>query len=102
MFLKKISPSNKLNFEKKEYRDLVNIAEAEIKEVGVDNFMSYFQEYQYLIDLWTAHILFDYKDTSKEVKEECLKVIKGYLNNPLAPEIAIEEENWLRERGIIA
>jgi hypothetical protein len=101
LFFKKISPSNKLSFEKEEYKDLVKIAKTDIKEVGIDSFMSYFQEYQYLIDLWTAHILFDYENISNDEKEECIKVIKGYLNNPLAPEIAKEEGDWLKERGLI-
>lgn len=101
LFFKKITPSNKLNVLKEEYKDLVFIAKTDIKEVGVENFMSYFQEYQYLIDLWTAHILFDYENISNHQKEECIKVIKSYLNNPLAPELAIEEKNWLIEKGLI-
>ena len=99
LFFKKITPSSYESVKKEEYIELINIANSDIEKIGVNNFTSYFQEGQYFIDLWTAHILFQRKDISNEIRKECLDVIKGYLNNPLAPEVSLEEEEWIKSNS---
>jgi hypothetical protein len=100
LFLNGIRPSNPLSYQKKEYIELMNIANQEIKEIGVDLFSSNFQEMQYLVNLWTAHILFERKDVSCETKKDCLSIIRDYSTTPVDIVLAKEEENWLRERGL--
>lgn len=100
LFLKNIRPSNALNNQKSEYAEIMNIADMEIKTIGIDNFSSHFQEMQYLVNLWTAHILFEKKDVSSEIKEECLSIIRDYSTTPFDIDLAKEEENWLKERGL--
>lgn len=99
LFFKNITPSNSLNFQKKEYIELMRLANRDIKEMGTDLFSSNFQEMQYLVNLWTAHILIDRKDVSEEIKEDCLSIIKRYSTSPINIDLAKEEKEWLLKNG---
>ena len=97
LYFKCINPSNPLSIHKREYTELIDIANQEIKKVGIELFSCYFQEMQYRVDLWTAHILYEREDVSSEIKNDCLSIIKNYSTTLLNIDLAKEEENWLRK-----
>lgn len=97
LYFKRINPSNPLSIHKIAYTELIDIANQEIKKVGIELFSCYFQEMQYRVDLWTAHILYEREDVSSEIKNDCLSIIKNYSITRLNIDLAKEEENWLRK-----
>lgn len=59
--------------------------------------MQTFQEGQYFIPLWTAHLILDYGQPNHNLKETCLNKIKDYIDNPFAREVEAEEKAWLEK-----
>ncbi len=53
-------------------------------------------EGQYLISLWTAHMIIEYGSPDKELEKLAIDVIKSHTENPLAPKVSEEERNWIR------
>lgn len=96
-YLKKITPSNKKSKDTDDYKQLIEIAKKTIDEIGIDNFSGYFQEGYYLVNLWTAHIIIEYYNPSKDLEKKCLEIIVNHLDNPLAPIVSLEEKEWLEE-----
>lgn len=96
-YLKGITPSNSRQIEEEAYKETVAIAIACIKTYGVENFSSFFQESQYLVNLWTAHFILKYANPDDKLKSKSLEVIKNYSSTPLAPKLAEEEKVWLLE-----
>ena len=92
-----ITPSNDVNYTKEGYKKAVSIAKKYFQENRYEDFAGYFQEGQYLIQLWTAHLLIEYGSPSQELKIASLKIIKKYTDNPLAPDVAKEEKQWLNK-----
>lgn len=79
----------------KEYQALIKIAQTYFNNNQYEEFSGYFMEGQYLVPLWTAHLILEYGQPSADLKERCLKIITDYTDNPLAPEVANEERKWL-------
>jgi hypothetical protein len=77
------------------YNALVQIAKDYFDADRYDDFSGNFMEGQYFINLWAAHLTFEYGQPNESQKEQCLEIIKRYSDNPLAPEVAIEEKIWL-------
>ncbi|MFN8295597.1 MAG: hypothetical protein U0T69_05345 [Chitinophagales bacterium] len=96
-YFKKITPSNKKSKDTEDYKDLLLIAKNTIDNIGIDKFSEYFQDGYYLVNLWTAHIIIEYYNPSKELEKKCLEIIKDHLDNPLAPLVAVEEKTWLED-----
>lgn len=91
-----ITPANTSNYSKEGYIKIVDIAKAYFKKGKYKEFSDFFQEGHYLIPLWAAHMLIEYGIPSKNLKLEAMRIIKEYSDNPLAPEVAEEEKEWLR------
>lgn len=95
-----IRPANKESCNKDGYKRLIELANEFFKSGNLNEFAGFFQEYQYLVDLWTAHIIIDYGNPSKKLKEEAIEIIKLYSTTPLNEELAKEEKKWLHENNI--
>jgi hypothetical protein len=77
------------------YKTLIQVAKSYFDTDRYDDFSANFMEGQYFINLWAAHLLLEYGKPNESQKEQCLDIIKGYTDNPLAPEAAMEEKIWL-------
>ena len=99
--LNRITPSNSEKYNTIEYKSLIEIGRKYIEERGVSEFSNYFQGDQYFVELWTAHIIFEYGDPGPSLKSECIEIIKKYSDNPLSPKTSIEEQEWLKRMPLI-
>ncbi|HRH37896.1 MAG TPA: hypothetical protein PK760_06095 [Flavobacteriales bacterium] len=59
-------------------------------------FSGFLNEYQYLVDLWTAHLLIEYFPSADAAPEACLKVIKRYSIGTLNEKLGMGEAAWLK------
>jgi hypothetical protein len=94
-YIKKITPSNKDSFTYEGYRKLVDIAKAYFDAKELESFVEYFQDGQYFINLWAAHLLIEFGNPPVNWRDKALEIILRYSDNPLAPDVAIEEKKWL-------
>lgn len=92
---KKITPANLANIQSDEYQKLVSIATTYFDAGKINEFAGFFQEGQYFIALWAAHLIVEYSKPDENLKNEALQIIRTYSNNPLAPDVAEEEKEWL-------
>ena len=60
-------------------------------------FSEFFQEGQYLIPLWAAHMLIEHGTPPPGLVKDAIEIIERYSDNPLAPEVAEEEKEWIRQ-----
>ena len=97
--LDKITPSNRNSHSKEGYKRIVNIAKEYFKKDEYIEFAGFFQEGQYFIPLWAAHMLLEYGSPSEGLIEASINVIKRYSDNPLAPDVAGEERDWLKNNA---
>jgi hypothetical protein len=94
-YLDKVTPSNAESKSKKGYLRLIEIAKEYFRNNKYKTFAGFFQEGQYFIALWAAHLILEYGNADHELKLAALKIIKDYSENPLAPDVALEEKKWL-------
>jgi hypothetical protein len=94
-YFKGIRPSKKDSINEKGYQTLIAIAKAYFDGGLQDRFKTNFVEVQYLVDLWTAHLIIEYGSPSEQLKMECYEIIKRYSATPLNEAIAAEEKLWL-------
>ncbi len=92
-----IRPSNEENRESKEYKLLVEIANLYFKNNLHDNFAGYLMEYQYLVQLWTAHLILEFGNPDDNLIKVCLNEIIKYSKTPLDLTLAKEETKWLND-----
>lgn len=90
-----IRPADAASKNTKEYKALIDIAKKYFDKGDYERFSEYFMEGHYLIPLWTAHLIIEYGSPDESLKKESLNVIERYTDNPLAPEVAIQEKKWL-------
>lgn len=90
-----IRPSNKLTYENEDFEKLVEIAKEYFENGKKDDFLMFFEEYQYCVNLWTAHLVIEYGDPIREEKEKAIEIIERYSETPLNEELAKEEKQWL-------
>ena len=90
-----IRPCDKTAKDREEYKALIKIAQSYFDKDRYQEFSDYFMEGHYLIPLWTAHLILEYGQPTHQLKEKCLQIITEYTNNPLAPDVAIQEKEWL-------
>lgn len=90
-----IRPSNEKTFENESVNKLVNIAKYYFENDKKEEFLKFFAEYQYCVNLWTAHLVLEYGNPNKEEKERALKIIERYSETPLNEKLAMEEKQWL-------
>jgi hypothetical protein len=101
-YFNNITPSNPVSKDTKAYKHLVDITIHYIKQRGLEEFAGFFQDGQYFIDLWAAHLLIDHGKPNAELTERALNIIRTYSDNPLAPAVAEEEKAWLNEHNRIS
>jgi hypothetical protein len=99
-YLEGITPSNDSSKNKEGYQRAVSIAKYYFDRGKYNDFAGYFMEGQYLISLWAAHMLVEYGSPNEELLIVALKTIVDYSNNPLAPEVAKEESQWLKVNSV--
>jgi hypothetical protein len=92
-----ITPSNEKSKNTVGYQELLKIANDTIEKIGLEAFTGFFQELQYRVNLWTAHIILEHYNADIEIEKECIKIIKRYSTGTLNPIVAIEEKKWLEE-----
>jgi hypothetical protein len=78
------------------FHRFLNIAKKEVNDLGIESFYNYTQEYSYFVNLWTAHLIFEFFESSDVVKSNCLDIIMRYSRSKLNTKVASEEINWLR------
>ena len=98
-YFDKVTPSNKESRHKEGYQRLVAIAKEYFSNNEYGKFAGFFQEGQYFIALWAAHLILEYGTGVQEINIAALNVIKKYSDNPLAEDVANEEKQWLELYG---
>lgn len=94
-YFDKVTPSNDQSRLSEGYQKASNIAKEYFRNGKEEEFVGFFQEGQYFIGLWAAHLLLEYSTSNNNHVRSALKVIKNYTDNPLALEVAKEEKEWL-------
>ena len=69
------------------------------KEDKLEDFKGHFQESQYCVNLWAAHLLIDLDNIDQKTKNLCLEEIRSYSTTPLDPELAKQEMEWLKSKN---
>ncbi|WP_269223170.1 hypothetical protein [Flavobacterium sp. IMCC34518] len=98
-YLDNIRPSSKDRFDKLGYQILVEIAKDYFQKGEIEKFSSFFQESQYTVNLWTAHLILEYGNSSEIIKQEAIEIIERYSTTPLNVSLANEEKEWLIKEG---
>ena len=94
-FFNGITPSNKDSFEKEGYKLLISIAKEYFENNRYEDFSCYLTEGQYFVSLWAAHMIVEYGKPNTSLLFSALDVIREHSDNPLAPNVAKEEREWL-------
>ena len=94
-YLLKIKPADIQNRKSTEYQNLVEIAKLYFSNRLQSKFAGYLMESQYLVQLWTAHLILEYGNPNDELKKACLNEIEKYSTTPLDIELAKQEMLWL-------
>ncbi|MFP5041654.1 hypothetical protein [Parasediminibacterium sp. JCM 36343] len=97
IYLEGVSPSNAKRLNNEKCIKLVGIAKSYFANNEYEAFTGFFYESQYFIALWAAHLILEEGSPDKGLAARCIKLIENYTNNPLAPEVAKEETEWLAE-----
>jgi hypothetical protein len=98
-YFNKITPANSEIHTNNGYVRIVCIAREYFANLEYEEFAGFFQEGQYFVALWTAHMLLEYGTPNYGLTIAALKIIKEYSENPLAPDVAEEEKQWLKENA---
>ena len=96
-FMQGMSPLSSYKSNTKEYLALVEIAKKYFIHNKYEEFSYFFQEGQFFIQLWAAHLILDFGNPYPDLTRRCLTIIKRYSNNPLAVNAALEETEWLNK-----
>ena len=94
-FFDKVTPSNKESRQKEGYKRLVAIAKEYFSHNEYAKFTGFFQEGQYFVALWAAHLVLEYGTGNQETILSAMNIIKEYSDNPLEENVANEEKRWL-------
>ena len=94
-YFEKITPSNKQNTINEGYIRLVKIATEYFNRDAYVEFSGFFQEGQYFVALWAAHLMLEYGNPNPDLIGVALRIIESYSDNPLAKDVSEEERQWL-------
>lgn len=75
-YLNLIRPSNSETKNTGGYKLLVDIAKTYFLSGQTEKFSEYFFESQYLVNLWTAHLIVEYGLANTALTNKCLTIIK--------------------------
>lgn len=90
-----VRPLSKNRYSEEGYIVLVDIAKTFISNGKENEFLNFLQEYQYNINLWTAHLILEYGNQDNEINRKALEVIKRYSKTPIDEILAKEEKDWI-------
>jgi hypothetical protein len=90
-----IRPADSDSKNKDGCKSLIEIAQSYFAENKEEDFAGYFWEYQYCVNLWTAHLILEYGQPDKKLIEKSLEIIERYSDSELDPELASQEKSWL-------
>ena len=90
-----IRPSRKETFKSEGHQMLVDIAKQYFNKGEIEDFSGFFQEHQYNVNLWVAHLIIEYGQPDDQMKKEALKIIERHTETPIDKELAKEEKEWL-------
>jgi len=99
-YFKDIRPSCKEVYDSEDYKFLSQLAQFYILERGAEEFSGFFQEAQYLVNLWTAHFLISVEDIVSKTRAESLDIIVRYSQTEMNSVLAFEEKQWLVENSL--
>lgn len=94
-----IYPADRNAREKAGYKTLVEIARSYFNKNLYEDFALYFMEGQYFIQLWTAHLILEYGQPNEDLKKRCIDEITSYSTSSHSPNVAKQEQEWLRIYG---
>lgn len=94
-----VTPSGKDSKGNALYKQIVDAGNAEIRKSSIEGFMENLQYGEYLIQLWTVHIVMEYNLPLKPVRERCLAEIEKYATSRLNSQVAMEESEWLKQNS---
>jgi len=92
-----VIPAISLQNRDENYNEIRELALQIIRENGIMFFSDFFQEGQYLVQLWTAHLIMEDINASDELKRSSLLIIQDYSDNPLVPKVSEAENLWLKK-----
>lgn len=78
-YFTKVTPSNKKSKLKPGYQKLIDIAGEYFKLGSYEKFAGFFQEGQYFIALWAAHLMLEYGNPSRELMIAAMNIVRAYL-----------------------
>ena len=96
-YFKNIRPADIENQLTEEYKILVEIAKLYFENDLQSEFAMYLMEYQYIVNLWTAHLILEYGNPDEVLKLNCIEDIERYSKGNLDTELAAQEKRWLNE-----
>lgn len=96
-FINGVIPAISIQNRDDNYKEIKEIAQRITREKGITSFAIFFQEGQYLVQLWTAHLIIEDLNPSDELKKNSLFVIQEYSDNPLVPKVSEAEKLWLKK-----
>ena len=99
-FMDNIRPSNKDSLNKIGYQTLIEIAKKYFEKGEIEKFSSFFQEFQYNVNLWVAHLILEYGQPNELIKFEAIEIIHRYSSSPFDLTLAFEEKQWLIKNKI--
>lgn len=90
-----IRPSDEDSFNKIGYCKLIDISKKYFEKGDIGKFLTFFEEYQYNVNLWAAHLILEYENPNELITYEALEIIHRYSSSPLDLNLANEEKLWL-------
>ncbi|MDC9722078.1 MAG: hypothetical protein PSN34_04805 [Urechidicola sp.] len=94
-----IRPSKEDTYDEDGHQALIEIAKEFLEKEGANSFSGFFREYQYCVNLWTAHLIIEYGNPNEKLLKKSLEIIIRYSTTPLNKDLAREEKKWLNDYG---
>jgi len=76
--------------------EIVQVAQAYFYANKEEDFTGFFMESQYLVNLWSAHLLLDFGVPNEKQVSQDMDIVKRYSTTSLNEELANEEREWLK------
>ena len=94
-YSKGITPSNNESKSNIDCIEILEIGKNYINEFGFERFSYFLSEGQYLVALWTAHIILHIVNANVKIVKDSIDTIKEYADNLLNLKVSKEEQEWL-------
>ena len=94
-YLSGIRPADKNSKNAQGYKTLVQIAKTYFANNRYKEFAGFFMEAQYLVNLWTAHLILEFGAPDDNLIDTCIDIIKEYSEGSLDQQVTSQEKKWL-------